>query len=109
MSVWVLIMKSRKQNRKGDEKMYDIEELIKQSIEQRIERILADVKEGDKKFDELRNKKKRLFNKLKEKDILIEYEDLESEEMELLARWVYKIAINDSLDIVKSIVNHTLL
>ena len=31
--------------------MYDIEELIKQSIEQRIERILSDVKEGDKKFD----------------------------------------------------------
>ena len=89
--------------------MYDIEELIKQSIEQRIERILADVKEGDKKFDELRNKKKRLFNKFKEKDILIEYEDLKSEEMELLARWVYKIAIDDSLDIVKSIVNHTLL
>ena len=27
------------------------EELIKQSIEQRIERILSDVKEGDKKFD----------------------------------------------------------
>ena len=89
--------------------MYDIEELIKQSIEQRIERILSDVKEGDKKFDRFRIKKKRLFKRSNEKEILMEYEDLESQEMELLAKWVYKIAIDDSLDIVKSIVNRTLL
>lgn len=89
--------------------MYDIEELIKQSIEQRIERILSDVKEGDKKFDGFRIKKKRLFKRSNEKEILMEYEDLESQEMELLAKWVYKIAIDDSLDIVKSIVNRTLL
>lgn len=89
--------------------MYDIEELIKQSIEQRIERILSDVKEGDKKFDRFRIKKKRLLKRSNEKEILMEYEDLESQEMELLAKWVYKIAIDDSLDIVKSIVNRILL
>ena len=88
--------------------MYDIQELIKESVEQRIERILSDVQKGDERLNNLKKGKKRLVSKVQDRDLLLEYEEMESQERELLVKWVYKIAVNDSLDIVKSIINTAL-
>ncbi|OON96917.1 MAG: hypothetical protein ATN36_04615 [Epulopiscium sp. Nele67-Bin005] len=82
--------------------MVDLNKVLKTTIniDGRLDEILAEVAKSHEEVKKLRRVKQQVFDTAEEylQDILLEYEELESMELNILTRLIYEQALEDAVE-----------